>query len=194
MITHIRGKAIEKNYSYVIVDVHGLGYLIKISLNTYSQLNDTGQIHLHTHLLIRENQHVLYGFVDPAEREMFRRLIGISGVGPTLAILILSSLSPEEVGQAVLDNEQNTFKRIKGVGARTAQRILIELKDKIPPKVPGENSRMFQGHHQKKKEALNALEVLGFSSRQTEKILDDLLKQQLELSIEELIKQALRRL
>lgn len=196
MITYIKGKVLEKQSSYIIINVHGIGFFINISFNTYSLLknkNNKKEIYLYTYLIIKENQCFLYGFFDKIERKTFQLLININGVGPKLAILILSSLSPEKIAQAILHNEVSIFKNIKGVGPKIIQRIFIELKDKITQEIIEYCNPTIQIYNLKK-EAINGLKTLGVPHKKTEEILDNLLKKQPNLSIEELIKQTLQRL
>ena len=131
MITHIKGKLIEKNPSFVIIDCNGVGYLLRISLQTFSKLSDDEQCMLFSHLAIKEDSQTLYGFFDKNERELFRQLISVSGVGPNTAQMILSSLTPQEIQQSILTENVIVLKGVKGIGGKTAQRIILDLKDKI---------------------------------------------------------------
>ena len=131
MITHVKGRLIEKNPAYVVIDLNGLGYLLRISLHTYSQIGDSESCMLYTHLSIKEDAHTLFGFAEREERELFRHLISVSGVGPNTAQMILSSLSPVDAQQAILAENVLLLKSVKGIGGKTAQRIIIDLKDKL---------------------------------------------------------------
>ena len=131
MITHVQGKLVEKNPSFVIIDCNGIGYILRISLQTFSMLPNTENCMLFTHLSIKEDAHTLYGFFDKDERELFRLLISVSGVGPNTAQMILSSLTPHEIQQAIITENVSVLQGIKGIGGKTAQRIILDLKDKI---------------------------------------------------------------
>ncbi|WP_185851802.1 Holliday junction branch migration protein RuvA [Blattabacterium cuenoti] len=206
MITHLRGKLIEKNQSYLIIDCHGIGYYIHISSYTYSSfLNEREgkKIHIYTYLFIKENQHVLYGFFDKKERKIFSYLISVNGIGPNSAIILLSSLTPYEIEKSISIEDIETFNRVKGIGIKTAKRIIIELKDKItkvilPPKKKTENNNVKKENlfpDRIKKEALSALNVLGFSTKESKKVLDEILEQHPEFStVENLIKESLKKL
>lgn len=199
MITFIKGKLLEIDPSYIIMDINNIGFFIKISLNTYYKILkiDTlikkEKLCIYTHILFREDNYTLYGFFDKIERDFFKYLISVNGIGPSLSIIILSSLTPKKIANAIIKNEENTFKSIKGIGSKTAKRILIELKDKIQ-KISlykdDENNKNI--NFSIKEEALNALLTLGFSSKQQiEKILDNILIKNPNISIEELIKKSL---
>ncbi len=171
MITHIKGKLIEKNPTYVIVECNGLGYLLNISLNTNSQISDSESIFLYTHLLVKEDSHTLFGFMTKTEREIFRLLISVSGVGPSIARMMLSSMTTEEIQRAIGSGNVSIIQSVKGIGAKTAQRVIIDLKDKILKSYAIDEDSLLQ-NNTTKEEALSALEVLGFSNRQSEKVLD----------------------
>jgi len=131
MITHLRGRLIEKNPTYVVVDCNGIGYFVNISLNTFSALPEEETIKIYTHLHVKEDSHTLYGFMDIMEREIFRLLISVSGIGTSTARTMLSSLHPDQIKQAIASNDVATIQGIKGIGAKTAQRVILDLKDKI---------------------------------------------------------------
>jgi len=131
MITHIRGKLIEKNPTFVVVESNGIGYLLHISLNTFSKITDSEAIFLHTHLQVKEDSHTLYGFISKIEREIFRLLISVSGVGPSIARTMLSSMTTDEIQQAIASGNVGVIQSVKGIGAKTAQRVLVDLKDKL---------------------------------------------------------------
>ncbi|KAB7529227.1 Holliday junction branch migration protein RuvA [Flagellimonas olearia] len=193
MITHLRGKLVEKNPTYVIVECNGVGYFLNISLHTFSLLKDEENIQLYTHLLIKEDSHTLFGFVERSEREIFRLLISVSGVGSSIARTMLSSLSPAEVRDAIANGEVASIQAVKGIGAKTAQRVILDLKDKIL-KVYDMGEVSLPSNNTSKEEALSALEVLGFTRRQSEKVVDKVLSEDPSLSVENTIKQALKNL
>jgi len=193
MISFVRGKVFDITPTYVVIDNQGIGYHIFISLNTYTQIQPEAQVLLYTEPVIREDAHLLYGFYDSLEREIFKLLISVSGIGANTAMLILSSLTSKEVQQVIANEDVVALKAIKGIGAKTAQRAIIELKDKILKTyditlqaTPSVSSPI-------KDEALSALEALGFSKKRSEKIIDDIIKENPEISLEKTIKEALKR-
>jgi len=193
MITHIRGKLVEKNPTYVVIETNGVGYLLNISLNTFSLLLDSEAVLLYTHLSVKEDSHTLYGFINKIEREIFRLLISVSGVGPSIARTMLSSMTTDEIQQAIASGNVGVIQSVKGIGVKTAQRVLIDLKDKILKSFAiGEDS--FAESNTNKNEALSALEVLGFNRKQAEKVLDKVLLEDNAASVETLIKKALKNL
>lgn len=194
MITFIRGKLLEITQSYIIIDMDNIGILIKISLNTYYKIlkidTSKDKICIYTHFVFREDNYTLYGFFDKIEREFFKCFISVNGIGPSLSIIILSSLTPKKIANAIIKNEENTFKCIKGIGGKTAKRILIELKDKITKISSFKEDKNINFYI--KEEAINALLTLGFSSKQQiENTLDNILIKNPNISIEELIKKSL---
>ncbi len=193
MITHIKGKLIEKTPTYVVVETAGLGYLLHISLNTYSKISDDELVFLYTHLSVKEDSHTLFGFVDKIEREIFRLLISVSGVGPSIARTMLSSMTTDEIQQAIASENVGVIKSVKGIGVKTAQRVLIDLKDKIL-KTYSIDEVSASVNNTNKNEALSALEVLGFVKKQAEKVIDKILLEDNTLSVEALIKKALKNL
>ncbi len=193
MITHIQGKLVEKNPSYAIIDCHGVGYFINITINTYEKIPNQENIKLFTHLIVREDSHTLYGFYEVTEREMFKLLVNVNGVGPSTARMILSTLTPREFQEAVVTNQVDTIKSVKGIGPKSAQRIIIELKDKLDKDLDINNLSL-PIENKIKEEALNALEVLGFTKKQVEKVIDGFLKENPAISVEELIKQTLKKI
>ena len=193
MITQLQGRLIEKNPTYVIIDCNGVGYEVNISLNTFGQIGSEENIRLHTHLQIKEDAHTLYGFYQPMERSIFRLLISISGIGANIARTMLSSMSPTEIQQAIVHEDLAAIKAVKGIGLKTAQRVLIELKDKIQ-NVAGMDEIPAHKSNTIKEETLSALEVLGYPRRQAEKVIDNIIQSVPESSVEELIKQALNKL
>lgn len=193
MITHIKGKLVEKNPSFVVVDCNGIGYMIRISLHTFSQISDSELCSLFTHLSIKEDSHTLYGFFEKAERELFRLLISVSGVGTNTAQTILSSLSPNDAQMAILSENVVALKSVKGIGAKTAQRIILDLKDKIAKQgVSADENPIL--HNTTREEALSALTMLGFSKNMVNKAIDRELKNQSNLEVEELVKRVLKNL
>lgn len=193
MITHLSGKLVEKNPTYIIVECNGVGYFLNISLHTFSLLPPDEHIKIYTHLQIREDAHTLFGFMEKAEREIFLLLISISGIGPSIARTMLSSLNPSQVRDAIAGGEVATIQAVKGIGAKTAQRVIVELKDKVL-KVQDMGEVSLRSNNTTKEEALSALEVLGFNRRQSEKVIDRVLSQDTSLSVEDIIKQALKNL
>jgi len=191
MITHIEGRLVEKNPAYAIIDCHGVGYLIYITLYTFEKIPNQENIKLFTYFMVREDSQMLYGFYESAEREMFKLLINVNGIGPSAARMILSTLAPDSFQKAVLDDDVNTLKSVKGIGVKSAQRIIIELKDKISKTLVA-NDVYLPGENKIKQEALNALEVLGFTRKQVEKKITRLIEQNSKISLEELIKLTLK--
>ena len=193
MITHLRGKLVEKSPTYVVVETNGIGYWLNISLNTFSQLPDSEAIFLFTHLSVKEDSHTLYGFISKIEREIFRLLISVSGVGPSIARAMLSSMTTDEIQHAIASGNVALIQSVKGIGAKTAQRVLIDLKDKIL-KTYAVDEVSFAESNTNKNEALSALEVLGFTKKQSEKVLDKILLEDKTVTVEVLIKKALKNL
>ncbi len=193
MITHLQGRLIEKNPTNIVIDCNGVGYYINISLHTYSQLSTEEQVKLFTHLQVREDSHTLYGFSSIVEREIFRLLISVSGVGASIARTMLSSLSPEQVMEAIAQNDLATIQSVKGIGSKTAQRVVLDLKDKIL-KVYGLDDVSIVSSNTNKNEALSALETLGFARKQAEKVCSAIVQQDPEASVETIIKLALKKL
>jgi Holliday junction DNA helicase RuvA len=193
MITQIRGRLVEKNPTYVVVDCSGVGYLLHVSLQTFSSLPNEENIRLYTHLSIREDAHTLYGFITKTEREVFKLLISVSGVGPSIARTMLSSMSSEEVQNAIASDNVALIQSVKGIGAKTAQRVIVDLKDKIL-KTFDVDEVSLNSNNTNKEEALSALEVLGFNRRQSEKVVTAILKVTPNETVELLIKKALKNL
>jgi Holliday junction DNA helicase RuvA len=193
MITHIQGKLTEKNPTDVVIDCNGIGYLLNISLHTYSQIPDTENIRLYTHLQVKEDSHTLYGFSSLAEREIFRLLISVSGIGTSTARTMLSSLTPKQVREGIASENVTLIQSVKGIGLKTAQRVIIELKDKVL-KVYDIDEAAYIANNTNKDEALSALEVLGFAKKQAEKVIDNIINNQPEANVETLIKEALKNL
>jgi Holliday junction DNA helicase RuvA len=193
MIIHIRGKLIEKNPSNVIIECNGLGYTLPISLQTFSKIPDEENIKLHTHLIIREDAHILYGFWDLTEREIFKLLISVSGVGPSTAMIMLSSMNTEEIQISIASENVEKIKSVKGIGVKTAQRVIVDLKDKIL-KTYDITEELSLSNNTIKNEALSALEVLGFTRKNVDNSLQVILKNSPNIKLEELIKEALKNL
>jgi len=193
MITHIQGKLIEKNPTDVVIDCNGVGYLLNISLHTFSQIPDKENLKLYTHLQVKEDSHTLFGFSSLAEREIFRLLISVSGIGANIARTMLSSLTPKQVREGIALGDVVLIQSIKGIGAKTAQRVIIELKDKVLKIYDIDEVSVFKGNTSKD-EALSALEVLGFVKKQAERVIDKIIMSQPDASVETIIKQALKNL
>jgi Holliday junction DNA helicase RuvA len=193
MITHIRGKLVEKNPTYAIVECNGIGYFLNISLNTFSKIPDSEAVLLYTHLSIREDAHTLFGFADKTEREIFKLLISVSGVGPSIARTMLSSMTTDQIQQAIASEDVATIQSVKGIGGKTAQRVIVDLKDKIL-KTYELSEDSVNSNNTIKEEALSALEVLGFSRKQVDKIIHRIIQESPDISLENIIKQALKNL
>ncbi|PTM11466.1 MAG: Holliday junction branch migration protein RuvA [Bacteroidetes bacterium] len=193
MITHIQGKLTEKNPTDVVIDCNGVGYLLNISLHTYSQIPDAENLRLYTHLQVKEDSHTLFGFASLAEREIFRLLISVSGIGSSTARTMLSSLTPKQVREGIASENVALIQSVKGIGLKTAQRVIIELKDKVL-KVYDIDEAAYIANNTNKDEALSALEVLGFAKKQAEKVIDKIVNNQPDANVETLIKEALKNL
>ena len=193
MITQIKGKLIEKNPTQVVVDCNGIGYEINISLHTFSSISADENIQLYTHLQVREDAHILYGFFTVQERAVFRLLISVPGIGTSTARTMLSSLSPAQIQLAIGSEDVPTIQGVKGIGLKTAQRVIIELKDKIRS-IQGSEEIPVHKSNTIKEETLSALEVLGYSRKASEKVVDKLIQGAPDSSVEELIKSALNKL
>lgn len=193
MITQIIGRLVEKTPTQVVIDCNGVGYAVHISLHTFSQIGNDESIKLYTHLQIREDAHMLFGFHTPMERSVFLLLLSVSGIGASTARTMLSSLEPQQIQRAIISEDLNTIKSVKGIGLKTAQRVLIELKDKMMNLFDGEEIQIL-GNNTIKDEALSALEVLGYSRKQSERIVDRIIQSTPDCSVEELIKEALNKL
>ncbi|MDN4164693.1 Holliday junction branch migration protein RuvA [Cytophagales bacterium LB-30] len=193
MIAYLEGKLAYKDPTYVIIDVGGIGYQVKISLHTYALVKSEEKIRLQTYLHIKEDSHTLYGFYDTEEKSLFSSLISVSGVGPSTALMMLSSLHPSEIRQAILAEDVRTIQSIKGIGAKSAQRLILELKDKMK-KGDGDMLAMSaKPQHALREEALAALLTLGYNKAVAEKAIDGILKRATaELKVEELIRQVLK--
>jgi|TARA_B100000497_G_scaffold94808_1_gene106294 Holliday junction DNA helicase RuvA len=193
MITQLKGRMIEKSPTEIVIDCNGVGYLVNISLNTFSKLSDSESISLYTHLQVKEDSHTLFGFFEKTERNLFRQLISVSGIGASTARTMLSSLTPGEIQSAIVSGNVSVIQSVKGIGLKTAQRVIIDLKDKVS--LISENNQ-FIGNisNTNQDEALSALEVLGYNRKQTSKLIEMLVNNSPEMSVEELIKGALNKL
>ena len=189
MIGQLNGKLIEKNPTELLIDCAGIGYEVKISLNTFSAIGNDEAIRLHTRLIVREDAHILYGFASKEEREMFNHLISVSGIGPNTAMIMLSSLIPDEIAQAIQTGDVRTIQSIKGIGAKTAQRVIIDLKDKVL-KMTFSAENMFTQNNTQRFDALTALVSLGFDKKAADKALDKIATG--NETVEQLIKEALK--
>lgn len=192
MFHHLRGKLVHLSPTEAIVENQGLGYRINITLTTYAALNGQAEVFLYLLPIFKEDDQSLYGFTDAAEREMFKLLLSVSGVGGNTARLILSGLEASEAASAIIGDEAQRFQAVKGVGAKTAQRIILDLKDKVVQQWEGLS--VGSGHSASRQEALAALETLGYPRRLSEKAVDAILKGDPQIDLETLIKGALNRL
>jgi len=193
MIHHLKGKLVEKNATDVVIECAGVGYFVNISLHTFSKIKEDELISLYTHLQVKEDSHTLFGFAEKSERQIFRLLLSVSGIGASTARTMLSSLSPAQIRDAIANGDVPTIQSIKGIGAKTAQRVILDLRDKVL-KVYDIDEVSLTPNNTNKDEALSALEVLGFSRRQAEKVVDKVISQDSSLSVENTIKRALKNL
>lgn len=193
MIAHLQGKLIEKTPTDVVIDCGGVGYHVNISLHTYSLLPNSDQIKLFTYLQIKEDAHTLFGFVEKSEREIFKMLLSVSGIGAGIARTMLSSLDPKQIIQALAVGDLATIQSIKGIGTKTAQRAILDLKDKVLKVYDLDEVSMTQ-NNTNKDEALSALEVLGFNKKLAEKAVERIVKEFPTATVESIIKQALKNL
>jgi len=193
MIYHLKGQLIEKNPTHVVIDCNGVGYFVHISLHTFSLLKNSEAIHLYTHLQVKEDSHSLYGFMEKSERELFRLLISVSGVGSSTARTMLSSLEPKQIMEAIASGDAAPIQKIKGIGTKTAQRVILDLKDKIL-KVFGVDEVFVSQSNTNREEALSALETLGFLRKPAEKVVDRIMKETTDPTVETIIKLSLKNL
>lgn len=193
MITHLRGRLVEKTPTSVVIDCQGVGYIVHISLHTFSLLPEDEAIYLYVHLQVKEDSHTLFGFAEKSERDVFRLLISVSGIGANTARTMLSSMAPGELSTAIASDDVARIQSIKGIGAKTAQRVILDLKDKII-KIYDSGEVLAFSNNTSKDEALSALEILGFTRKQSDKVLDRILKENPGVSVEELIKLTLKSL
>ena len=193
MIAHIQGRLVEKNPTDVVIDCNGVGYQLHISLHTYSLIPDTENIKLFAFLQIKEDAHTLFGFVEKSEREIFKLLLSVSGIGANIARTMLSSMEPKQILQAIATADVVTIQSIKGIGSKTAQRVILDLKEKVL-KVYDLDEVSMALNNTNKDEALSALEVLGFNKKLAERVVEKIVKETPDASIESIIKQALKNL
>lgn len=193
MFDFIRGTLIERNPANIVIEAGGVGYIANISLNTYTKLGNSKEALVYIHQSIREDAHLFYGFADKNERELFRNLISVNGVGASTAIMMLSSLSPDEIATAVATENVNVLKAVKGIGIKTAQRIIIDLKDKLG-KLRENDQILFAPDNTILNESLSALVMLGFVKKDAEKVVSKILQEQPQTTVESVIRQALKRL
>lgn len=194
MIHHIKGRLIEKAPTHAVIEAGGVGYFINISLMTFSKLGDDEACLLYTHLSVKEDSHTLYGFAEKTEREIFRKLISVNGVGASTARVMLSSLTSDEITSAIVMGDVETLKSIKGIGAKSAQRIIVDLKDKLGNIDGVEENILTFSNNTSRDESLSALLALGFAKNSVEKVLNKIIKAQPDLDVEGLIKEALKNL
>ena len=193
MITQLRGKLIEIYPTNAVIDCNGVGYWVNISLNTYSTLEHEEAVTIFTHLIVREDAHLLYGFATKLEREIFQKLISVNGVGPASGMMMISTLSSKEIATAIATEDVKVLQSVKGIGAKTAQRIIIDLKDKLDQNlIQDVNSGSVK--NKSKNEALSALEVLGIPKKSAEKIMDKILQDTPEADVEFLVKETLKKI
>ena len=193
MIAHIQGKLVEKTATDVVIDCAGVGYHISISLHTFSLLPNSEFVKLFTHQIIKEDSHSLFGFVEKSEREIFKMLISVSGIGANIARTMLSSMEPKQIIQAIATANIAAIQSIKGIGGKTAQRVILDLKDKVL-KIYDLDEVSMQQNNTNRDEALSALEVLGFMRKMSERVVDKVIKENPDASVETIIKQALKNL
>jgi len=193
MIAHIQGKLVEKNPTEVVIDCGGVGYHINISLHTYSLLPNADQIKLFTYLQVKDDGHTLFGFFEKSEREIFKMLLSVSGIGASIARTMLSSLEPKQIIQAIASADVATVQSIKGIGLKTAQRVILDLQDKVLKLYDLDEVSMVL-NNTNRDEALSALEVLGFVRKTSEKVVEKIIKEDPDASVESIIKKALKSL
>ena len=193
MITHIQGRLVEKTPTDVVIDCNGVGYQVHISLHTFSKIPNTENIKLFTFLQIKEDAHSLFGFVEKSERELFKMLLSVSGIGASIARTMLSSMEPKQILNAIATADVVTIQSIKGIGAKTAQRVILDLKEKVL-KIYDLDEVSISSNNTNKDEALSALEVLGFNKKLAEKVIDKIVKDSPDATVESLIKLALKNL
>ncbi len=196
MIAYVKGKLVQKEPTFVVLEANGIGYHINISLSTYSQIKEEENCILHTHFHVKEDAQTLFGFSSLEEKKVFLHLISISGVGPSTGLMVVSSMSPGEIQSAIVNGDAKSIQMVKGIGAKTAQRIVLELKDKMAKEqyeVQGDGIKNVVLGNTVKNEALSALMTLGFAKASAEKSIDKILKNSgNSITLEELIKQALK--
>ena len=193
MITHVKGRLVEKAPTSVVIECNGIGYLINISLNTFSQIPDNENLKLYTHLQIKEDSHTLYGFHTIKEREIFRLLISVNGIGSSIARTMLSSISPDQIIEAISRENVSLIQSVKGIGSKTAQRVIIDLQDKIL-KVYDLDEGFASSNNTNKEEALSALEVLGITKKSSVRLVNKIVLENPDISVESIIKETLNKL
>ncbi|HBI02101.1 MAG TPA: Holliday junction branch migration protein RuvA [Flavobacterium sp.] len=193
MIAHIQGRLVEKSPTDVVIDCNGVGYHLHISLHTFSLIPNSENIKLFTHLQIKEDAHTLFGFVEKSEREIFKLLLSVSGIGASIARTMLSSMEPKQILQAIATGDVVSIQSIKGIGTKTAQRVILDLKEKVL-KVYDLDEVSMSSNNTNKDEALSALEVLGFNKKLAEKAVEKIVRESPDATIESIIKQALKNL
>ena len=193
MITHIQGKLVEKTPTHVIIDCNGVGYFVNISLHTFSQIPDVEAVKVFIHFQVKEDSHTLYGFMSSSEREIFRLLISVSGIGANTARTMLSSLTPKQIREGIAVGDVPLIQSVKGIGLKTAQRVIIDLKDKVL-KIYDIDETSLSQNNTNKDEALSALEVLGFMKKQSERIVEKIVSSNPDADVEFIIKEALKNL
>jgi len=189
MINHLHGKLVEKNPAFIIIECAGVGYFVNISLTTYAAIPDREECRIFTHLQINEDAHTLFGFADEDERKLFRSLISVGGVGASTARMILSSMNPSEILSCIVNGDVARLKTVKGIGEKTAQRMILELKDKLKKDGP---VKSVVSHLRVKDEAMSALLTLGFNRQAVDRTVENLLREKPAISVEDLIRQALK--
>jgi Holliday junction DNA helicase RuvA len=193
MINYIKGTITEINPTSVTIETGGIGYFVNISVNTFSKLDGKSEFKILVQEVIREDSHQLFGFADKEERDIFRLLISVSGIGANTARMMLSSLTPIEVEKAILESNVNVLKSVKGIGLKTAQRVIVDLKDKVGKQSSTGEIFTFEDNT-KREEALSALVMLGFAKSAVSKVLEKIIREEKNLTVEDLIKRALKNL
>jgi Holliday junction DNA helicase RuvA len=191
MIAHLQGKLVEKSLTHVVIECNGVGYHVNISLHTYSLLPSNDQIKLYTHLQIKEDAHTLFGFVEKSEREIFKFLLSVSGIGASIARTMLSSLDPKQITTAIASGDVLTIQSIKGIGSKTAQRVILDLKEKMLKLYDLDEVSLAQ-NNTTRDETLSALEILGFVRKTSERVVEKIINENPESSLESIIKKALK--
>lgn len=193
MISFLKGRLVEKSPTQIVIDCNGVGYEVNISLYTYGKLPEGENISIFTYFLVREDAQILYGFMEKDEKVVFTKLLSVSGIGASTARMMFSSLTPQEVVHAIANGDVETIKSVKGIGLKTAQRVIVDLKDKIT-KSEHSNEVLSLQNNTNKTEALSALVTLGYTKKQAESSVQKILKTNPEASIEDIIKTALKNL
>jgi Holliday junction DNA helicase RuvA len=193
MIDYIKGTITQMNPTFITLETGGIGYFINISVSTFSKLDGKTDVRILIHEVIREDSHQLFGFADSPERDIFRLLISVTGVGANTARMMLSSISPEEIEKAILGSDVNILKSVKGIGLKTAQRIIVDLRDKVG-KHAGSGEIFAFSDNTSREEALSALVMLGFAKNAVSKVLDKIVREEKNLTVEDMIKRALKNL